>query len=100
RGEEASVSFGPNGKPGNGPNSVTMRKCSMSQLADLLTNFGHPIVDKTGLIGDYEFTLSWDEDAGPTLYTAIQEQLGLKLEPQKVPVSFIVIESAQKPSEN
>jgi uncharacterized protein (TIGR03435 family) len=100
KGEEASMSFGPNGKPGRGPNSVTMRKYSMSNLADLLTNFGNPIVDKTGLTGYYEFTLSWDEDAGPTLYTALQEQLGLKLEPEKVPVSFIVIESAQKPSEN
>jgi uncharacterized protein (TIGR03435 family) len=100
KGEEASMSFGPNGKPGRGPNSVTMRKYSMSKLADLLTNFGNPILDKTGLTGDYDFTLAWDEDAGPTLYTALHEQLGLKLEPQKVPVLYIVIESAQKPSEN
>ena len=100
KGEEVSMSFGANGKPGRGPNSVTLRRYSMSKFADLLTNYGNPIVDKTGLTGYYEFTLSWDEDAGPTLYTAIQEQLGLKLEPQKVPVSFIVIESAKKPGEN
>jgi uncharacterized protein (TIGR03435 family) len=100
KGEEVSMSFGPNGKPGRGPNSVTMRKYSMSKFADLLTNFGNPIVDKTGLTGYYEFTLSWDEDAGPTLGTALQEQLGLKLEPQKVPMLYIVIESARKPSEN
>jgi uncharacterized protein (TIGR03435 family) len=100
KGEGASVSFGPNGKPGSGPNRVALRRYSMSQLAELLNNFGNPIVDKTGLTGYYDFTLSWDEDAGPTLYTAVQEQLGLRLEPQKVPVSFIVIESAKKPTEN
>ena len=58
------------------------------------------MVDKTGLDGEYDFTLNWDEDEGPTLRTAVEEQLGLKLEPQKVPVSVFVIESARKPSAN
>ena len=45
-------------------------------------------------------SLNWDEDEGPALRTAPEEQLGLRLEPQKVPVSLFVIESAQKPSPN
>jgi uncharacterized protein (TIGR03435 family) len=59
-----------------------------------------PVVDKTGLRGDYDFTLSWDETNGPALSTALQEQLGLKFESQKVQISMFVIESAQKPTGN
>jgi uncharacterized protein (TIGR03435 family) len=42
----------------------------------------------------------WDDDAGPTLDVALQEQLGLRLESQKVPVAYFVIDSAQRPSAN
>ena len=52
------------------------------------------------LEGEYDVTLNWDEDEGPTLRTAPEEQLGLRLEPQKVAVSLFVIECAQKPSPN
>jgi uncharacterized protein (TIGR03435 family) len=72
----------------------------MPKLADLLTGLGDPVIDKTGLTGDYDFTLSWDETDGPQLSTALQQQLGLKFESQKVPASFLIIESAQKPTEN
>jgi uncharacterized protein (TIGR03435 family) len=99
KGEEVSTRFGPNGKSGRGPISLTVRKCSMPMLADMLTRF-EPVIDKTGLTGTYDFTLSWDETDGPTLGTALQEQLGLKFESQKVPVPFYVIESAKKPTEN
>jgi bla regulator protein blaR1 len=84
---------------------------------------GRNVVDKTGLTGRYDFTLRWSpqpgesgpskggvvaapapadagDPSGPTLFTAIQEQLGLKLEPQQVSADFIVIERAEKPSEN
>jgi uncharacterized protein (TIGR03435 family) len=100
KGQDVSFHFGPNGKPGRGPNSLTARKQSMPMLADILTMFGEPVIDKTGLTGTYDFTLSWDETDGPTLGTALQEQLGLKFESQKVPVPFYVIESAKKPTEN
>ena len=48
----------------------------------------------------YDFTLTWDEDAGPTLDVALREQLGLRMESQKVPVEYFVIDSAQRPSAN
>jgi uncharacterized protein (TIGR03435 family) len=100
KGEEVSYHFGPNGKPGRGPNILSARTHSMLMLANILTMFGDPVMDKTGLSGSYDFTLSWDETDGPTLSTALQEQLGLKFESQKVPVPFYVIESARKPTEN
>jgi len=99
-GQDVSFHFGPNGKPGRGPNSLSARKYSMPMLADILTMFGDPVIDKTGLTGTYDFTLSWDETNGPSLTTALQEQLGLRFESQKVPVPFFIIESAQKPGEN
>jgi bla regulator protein blaR1 len=74
------------------------------------------IVDNTGLTGNYNFTLKWMPDAdkapglglpepsatadGPSLFTAIQEQLGLKLEPAKGPVEILVIDHVEKPSDN
>jgi uncharacterized protein (TIGR03435 family) len=68
---------------------------------------GRTVVDKTGLIGNYDFDLKWTPDdqqgtpnAGPTLFTALEEQLGLKLEPSKGPVDTLVIDHIEKPSEN
>jgi uncharacterized protein (TIGR03435 family) len=66
-----------------------------------------PVIDKTGLPGKYNWTLKWTpendkptEDAGPSLFTALEEQLGLKLEPQKGYVDVLVIEAVQRPKEN
>jgi uncharacterized protein (TIGR03435 family) len=78
-----------------------------------------PVVDKTGLTGGYDFTLTWTPDesqftalgmhipppadtpnAPPGLFTAIQEQLGLKLEPQKIPAEVLVIDHVERPSED
>lgn len=69
---------------------------------------GHPVVDKTGLTGRYDFTLRWTPEAitpdptaqWPSLFTAINEQLGLKLTPEKQPIDIIVVDSAEVPSEN
>jgi uncharacterized protein (TIGR03435 family) len=82
----------------------------MEQLANHLSHsVERPVLDKTGLRGSYDFTLSWTPDyGGPPapdsngvgLFTAIQEQLGLKLEPQKAPIQILVIDHAEKPSEN
>ena len=63
------------------------------------------IEDKTGLPGRYDFTLQYtyqstDPDSYPTLTTAIQEQLGLKLESTRGSVDVLVIDHVEKPSEN
>ena len=100
--EEVGTSFGAAIKPMPGqPVTLTARKYSIGMLTDLLSQIGPgPMMDRTELHGVYDFKLAWDEAAGPSLSTALQEQLGLKLESAKVPVSFFVIESAQKPTEN
>jgi uncharacterized protein (TIGR03435 family) len=103
--EDVSMHFGGDFyKPLPGrPVSLRARKYSMQMLAELLSGVGGhgPVMDKTGLTGAYDFELAWDQDAGPDLSTALREQLGLRMEPQKkVPVSFFVIDSAQKPDAN
>lgn len=78
----------------------------MLYLTNRLSNqLNHPVIDKTGLQGKYDWTLVWDPDPGaestaPSLFTAVQEQLGLKLDPQKGPVETLVIDSVERPSEN
>jgi uncharacterized protein (TIGR03435 family) len=101
-GDDVGISFGPTFKPAPGePITLTARRYSIPMLTNLLSQIGPgPIVDQTGLTGVYDFKLAWDDKAGPSLFTALQEQLGLRLEAQKVPVSFFVIESAQRPAAN
>jgi uncharacterized protein (TIGR03435 family) len=64
-----------------------------------------PIVDKTGLKGNYDFKLEWNLDendpSGISLFTAIKEQLGLKLDSAKGPVQVLVIDRAERvPTDN
>jgi uncharacterized protein (TIGR03435 family) len=83
---------------------------------------GRTVVDKTGLTGKYDVKAQWTPDQnqlqalaggappgepvpqfdpnGPSIFTALQEQLGLKLESQKGPVDILVIDHVEKPSEN
>ncbi len=101
KGKDVVTSFGDQLKPAPNRGTLTASKITITRLAEILSFIRwSPVVDKTGLDGEYDFTLKWDEDEGPTLRTALEEQLGLKLEPQKVPESLFVIESAQKPSPN
>jgi uncharacterized protein (TIGR03435 family) len=65
------------------------------------------VIDKTGLDKFYDFTLEWTPEpqraadpVGRTIFTAVREQLGLKLESQKGPVEFYIIDHAEKPSVN
>jgi uncharacterized protein (TIGR03435 family) len=57
-------------------------------------------VDKTGLTGHYDFELTWSETSGSSLFVALQEQVGLRLEAQKVPTEVLVIDHAEKPTAN
>ena len=68
-----------------------------------------PVLDRTGLAGTYTFELDWSSDVvpcpnaaadGPSLFTALQEKLGLKLESIKGPVETILVDRAERPSEN
>jgi uncharacterized protein (TIGR03435 family) len=80
----------------------------MSRIAQMLTReAGRPVIDKTGLAGGQAFELHWlpegaqpQLDSPPSLFTAIQEQLGLKLDPQSGAVDSIVIDHAERPSAN
>lgn len=97
----------------NGPSMwmrLTASKAPMSQVTDVLTAVlmatERPVLDRTHLQGSYDFKLEWvpegsDDTTGPSLYTAIQEQLGLKLESSKAQVEVLVIDHAEKtPTEN
>ena len=102
------------------PGRVSGTKTSMDRLVDVLSRLtGRTVVDKTGLAGGYDINLEYTPDQpralppppgapplppidpnGPSLFTALQEQRGLKLESQKGPVDIIVIDHIEKPSEN
>jgi uncharacterized protein (TIGR03435 family) len=106
--------------PGEGSWLVALRSgrarmhqfhASMVELASLISNqLERPIADATGLMGRYEFTLSWmagmppagdSSPAGPSLPAALEQQLGLKLTASKAPIEMLVIEDFEKqPVEN
>ena len=79
---------------------------SMELLAGYVGNrLGRIVVDRTGLAGSYDFVLEWaaeetPDGAVPGLITALRNQLGLRIEPQKAPVEVLVIDSIGRPSEN
>jgi len=96
---------------------ITVQNASMSDLAEFLTglpSFGRPVLDRTGLDGRFDFSLmlldQQPEGIGAlkraivtsdfSNYAYAVEQLGLKLESQRAPVEFLVIDNVQKPSEN
>ncbi len=83
------------------PPTVNARRYSMPMLADLLSQVGQgPVADETGLKSFYDFKLTWDDANGPSIFTALTEQLGLKFESRKVPLSMFVIDAAQRPTAN
>jgi uncharacterized protein (TIGR03435 family) len=98
-----------NGKSiGTGRNHFNGQGLTMTLIAEELSKIaGRVVVDKTGLTDRYDLALRWTSDDAvasetdpPTLFTAIQEQLGLKLEAAKEPVSVIVIDHVEQSSPN
>jgi len=109
-----------------GRGEINMSGAPIAMLADTLSNqVGRTVLDQTGLKGNYDIELKWTPNAGtgmmmphgagdggdgkappppdasgPSIFTALQEQLGLKLESQKGPVETYVIAHVEKPSEN
>ena len=92
---------------------IVRKRMSMPQLALLIARFERqPVIDATGLDGFYEVKLEWvpedlsaqapaDTPAGPSIYSAVQSQLGLKLEARRGPLDVLAIDSVQKvPVEN
>jgi uncharacterized protein (TIGR03435 family) len=91
----------------SGRNAVNARKTTMQRLAEVLSEqTDRVVIDHTGLTGEYDFSLTWTSDLAaesqdlPSVFTAVQEQLGLRLEPSKGPVEVIVIDSVERPSDN
>jgi len=100
-------------------NSISLERGDLAHMAQLLsTALGRPVVDRTGLSGIYDLSVKWDDapiadggllgwdaPAAPendrgSIFTAIQDQLGLRLESQRAPVDVIVIDQIERPSAN
>jgi uncharacterized protein (TIGR03435 family) len=88
--------------------NYTFHATPLSALTDLLaTQVQRTVIDKTDLTGSFDFALTWAKhdtseqtDSSPSIFTALQEQLGLKLEPAKGPVKVLVIDHVEMPSGN
>ena len=103
------VSNGPVGPTGD--TGLIAGAFSMSQFAQFLQRrVGQPVIDKTGLAGRYDFDLAFapmapapaadvpSDPARPTFFIALEDQLGLKLQPTKGPLDVIVIDSIEQPA--
>jgi uncharacterized protein (TIGR03435 family) len=117
-----AVSSDPNASPGVGfqLGAMTVKSATMADFAGFLQRYvmDRPVVDQTKIEGRYDFSLRWTPDESqfpdrasqmtappgdadpPDLYTAIQQQLGLKLQAVKAPVDVIVVDHGERPSAN
>jgi uncharacterized protein (TIGR03435 family) len=105
---------GQGAKTSSGRGDIVATNATMDRFAEILSRqMDLPVVNRTGLDGVFNVKLQWTpENArlakaadsvaldGPSIFTAIQEQLGLRLHAEKVPVEVLVIDHAEKPSDN
>ncbi|HVY93368.1 MAG TPA: TIGR03435 family protein, partial [Bryobacteraceae bacterium] len=91
------------------PGYINAKSCTMAELTTRLASIlQRPVADRTNDSRRYDFVLRWTPDNmqaggaadGISLFAALQEQVGVKLESQKVPVDVLVIDRAELPSEN
>ena len=92
--------------------ALTANRISSGDFATILSGkTERPVRDATGLKGVYELKLEWtpgnpgtepkpEQPTAPSIFTAVQEQLGLKLETIKAPIEMLVIDRAERPTEN
>jgi len=94
--------------------SLDAKRTSMKTLAALLSRYiGQPVSDQTSIAGAFDFQLRWSRedrveaerrdsrDAPPSIFTALQESLGLRLQPQKVTVEMVMVDRVERaPTEN
>jgi uncharacterized protein (TIGR03435 family) len=101
----------PGGKGFGPPGNFGATNATVADVADALgyVVVDRPVVDHTGLTGRFDLRLTWTPDGAPTmasadappdLFTAIQQELGLKLESTKAPVDVLVIDHLDRPSAN
>jgi uncharacterized protein (TIGR03435 family) len=105
---------GQGAKTDNGRGNLVVTNATMDRFAEILSRqMDLPVVNQTGLEGVFNVKLKWTPEnarpaapaeapatEGPSIFTAIQEQLGLRLHAQKVPIEVLVIDHAEKPSAN
>jgi uncharacterized protein (TIGR03435 family) len=96
----------------SGRGLINARNTTMDRFAEVLSRqMDLPVVNRTGLEGVFNLKLEWTPESskpvkdgaameGPSIFTAIQQQLGLRLRSQKAPVEILAIDHAEKPSEN
>ena len=89
----------------SGPGEESANAVNMSLFASSLSEIsGRPVTDETGFAGNYNFTFKWNaeftETDAPSLFTALEEQLGLRLDPIKGSVPILVIDHIERPSVN
>jgi uncharacterized protein (TIGR03435 family) len=93
----------PNCATNIGPSRLSGKSIPMTQLAASLAPIvSRFTVDKTGLAGGFDVELTWipDDSTGPYIFTALEEQLGLKLVSERGPVNVLVVDRAKEPAEN
>lgn len=85
--------------------TLALRATTTDSLASsLATRLQRPVVNKTSITGNYDFRISMEsisqETGGASLFTVLEEQYGLKLESQKVPIKVLIIDSIEQPNPN
>ena len=92
---------------GRGLISIRGGPISARFIVGLSDAAGRIVIDKTGLTGNYDIALKWTltiaierSNAPPDLFTAIEEQLGLKLVPTKAPVDVVIVDHVERPLQN